>query len=177
MKALLLQEYNCLKYLDLLDPSIKRDTDILVEIKACGICGSDVHGMDGSTGRRIPPIIMGHESAGIVRSAGTAVTRFSPGDHVAIEPSQYCGKCEACKSGRTNLCTTRKVLGISCADYKIDGAYAQYVVVPQSSVHHLPKEIPFEQGAPAGAARNRYAWVNITVFAGSGALPLWDAAP
>jgi L-iditol 2-dehydrogenase len=69
MKALILKAYNNLVYEDIPQPEIGAE-DVLIEVKACGICGSDVHGMDGSTGRRLPPIIMGHEAAGVIAEVG-----------------------------------------------------------------------------------------------------------
>ena len=69
MKALVLTRYNEFQYQDVAEPQIGPE-DVLVEVKACGICGSDVHGMDGSTGRRLPPIIMGHEAAGVIAKVG-----------------------------------------------------------------------------------------------------------
>jgi L-iditol 2-dehydrogenase len=74
MKALVLEEYNKLVYRDVPDPVIK-STEVLVRVKACGICGSDVHGLDGSTGRRIPPLIMGHEASGVIEATGAEVEK------------------------------------------------------------------------------------------------------
>ena len=86
MKALVLEAYNKLVYEDVPKPTIAGD-EVLIEVKACGICGSDVHGMDGSTGRRIPPIIMGHEAAGVIRETGPAVTGWHAGRprHVRLD--------------------------------------------------------------------------------------------
>lgn len=78
MKALLLSEYKQLEMVDLPSPQPAED-ELLVHVQACGICGSDVHGYDGSTGRRVPPIVMGHEAAGIVESVGSAVQNFRAG--------------------------------------------------------------------------------------------------
>jgi len=109
MKALLLREYKKLELTDLPNPAIGPD-DILVRVKACGICGSDVHGYDGSTGRRIPPIVMGHEASGIVATTGTQETRFRPGDRVTFDSTVYCGSCYFCRRGDINLCDDRHVL-------------------------------------------------------------------
>ena len=147
MNVLQLTDYNKLEYLQLPDPVIKTDDDVIIRVKACGICGSDVHGLDGSTGRRKPPAIMGHEATGIVEAVGKAVKRLKPGDRVAFEPTQYCGDCRYCRSGRTNLCEQRRVLGISCDEYKVDGAYAELVVVSQKNVHIMPDSVSFRQGA------------------------------
>jgi L-iditol 2-dehydrogenase len=92
MKALLLSEYNQLDIADLPAPVPGVD-EILVRVAACGICGSDVHGYDGTSGRRIPPIVMGHEAAGVVAAAGSGVTKFKPGDRVTFDSTVYCGQC------------------------------------------------------------------------------------
>ena len=110
MKALVLEAYNKLVYEDVPKPTIAGD-EVLIEVKACGICGSDVHGMDGSTGRRIPPIIMGHEAAGVIRETGPAVTGWHPGDRVTFDSTIYCGECYYCRAGQVNLCDNRRVLG------------------------------------------------------------------
>ena len=78
MKALVLEEYNKLVYKDVPEPYFSPG-EVLVRIKACGICGSDVHGLDGSTGRRVPPLIMGHEASGIIEATGTEVKKWKPG--------------------------------------------------------------------------------------------------
>jgi L-iditol 2-dehydrogenase len=83
MKALVLKEYNQLVYQDVPEPTVQAD-DVLIAVKACGICGSDIHGMDGSTGRRIPPLIMGHEAAGIIAEVGSYVKDFQPGERVTL---------------------------------------------------------------------------------------------
>jgi L-iditol 2-dehydrogenase len=121
--------------------------EVLVAVKACGICGSDVHGMDGSTGRRRPPIIMGHEAAGMIAEVGSEVVVWKPGDRVTFDSTVYCGQCGYCREGRINLCDNRQVLGVSCEEYRRDGAFAEYVVVPQRTLYRLPAGLPFEQAA------------------------------
>ena len=121
--------------------------DVLVAVKACGICGSDVHGYDGSSGRRIPPIVMGHEASGVVAEVGADVERFNVGDRVTFDSTIFCGECDACRSGYVNLCGDRRVLGVSCGDYRQHGAFADYVLVPQQIVYRLPENVPFEHAA------------------------------
>ena len=99
MKALLLSAPDRLEYTDVPDPLVGAE-DVLVEVRACGICGSDIHGMDGSTGRRIPPIIMGHEAAGVIRAIGTAVEGWAEGERVTFDSTIYCGACAYCRAGR-----------------------------------------------------------------------------
>jgi L-iditol 2-dehydrogenase len=147
MKALVMTHVNHLEYSEVADPSITADDEILVQVKAVGICGSDVHGMTGKTGRRIPPVIMGHEASGIVAGRGPGVSSFAAGDRVTFDSTIYCNACEYCLSGRVNLCSHRRVLGVSCADYRRDGAMAQYIVVPKHIVYRLPDAVSFETAA------------------------------
>jgi L-iditol 2-dehydrogenase len=146
MKSLLLSEYNHLEVVDLPAPSVGAD-EVLVRVEACGICGSDVHGYDGSSGRRIPPIVMGHEAAGTVAAIGEQVKGLAEGDRVTFDSTVYCGHCEYCASGDVNLCDNREVIGVSCGDYRRHGAFAEYVVVPQQIVYRLPATISFAEAA------------------------------
>ncbi len=146
MKALLLSEYRHLELTELDSPLVGKN-DVLIRVKACGICGSDVHGYDGSTGRRIPPIVMGHEAAGIVDSFGSNVTSFKQGDRVTFDSTVYCGHCFYCKRGEMNLCDHREVLGVSTPDFRRMGAFAEYVAVPQHIVYRLPDALPFAAAA------------------------------
>src|SRR5207247_7266157 len=121
--------------------------EILVKVAACGICGSDVHGYDGSSGRRIPPIVMGHEAAGRVAKVGPQVTGWAEGDRVTFDSTISCGTCRYCARGEINLCDQRRVLGVSCSDYSCAGAFAEYVIVPQRIVYHLPDSLSFSEAA------------------------------
>lgn len=146
MKALVLEEYHRLVYRDVPEPDHGPD-DVLIEVKACGICGSDVHGLDGSTGRRIPPLIMGHEASGIIADVGRNVSAWHEGDRVTFDSTIYCGECYFCRRGRVNLCDNRRVVGVSCDEYRQHGAFAEYVAVPQHILYRLPEGISFEQAA------------------------------
>ncbi len=146
MKAMLLSQYKHLEVVDMPKPEVG-ENDLLVEVRACGICGSDIHGWDGSTGRRIPPLVMGHEAAGVVSQVGSAVDQFKVGDRITFDSTVSCGKCPACRQGRINLCQNRQVLGVSCNEFRRHGAFAQYVLVPQNICYHLPDELPFEHAA------------------------------
>lgn len=146
MKALVLKEYNNLIFEEVPQPEYGKN-DLLVKVKACAICGSDVHGMDGGTGRRIPPVIMGHEASGIVAAVGSSVKGFSVGDRITFDSTTNCGECYYCRKGQVNLCDNRRVLGVSCNDYRQNGAFAEYVAIPQYIAYHLPDEITFEQAA------------------------------
>jgi len=146
MKALLLSKYKHLEFADLPEPKLGPG-EVLVRVAACGICGSDVHGYDGSSGRRIPPIVMGHEAAGIVAALGDGVTDFAEGDRVTFDSTVYCGICAPCRRGEINLCDNRQVLGVSCADYRRAGAFAEYVAVPSRIVYRLPDSLSFAEAA------------------------------
>jgi len=146
VKALTLKEYNRFSFEDAPEPPLRPDS-VMVAVKACGICGSDVHGMDGSTGRRQPPIIMGHEAAGVIARIGADVQGWEAGARVTFDSTIYCGTCEYCRSGRINLCDQRRVLGVSCAEYRQNGAFAQFVAVPQRVLYRLPDAMPFEHAA------------------------------
>ncbi len=146
MKALVLEEYGQLVYRDMPEPEPGPD-EVLIAVAACGICGSDVHGMDGSTGRRRPPIIMGHEAAGTIVHVGPTVQGWREGDRVTFDSTIYCGHCVPCCSGRVNLCDRRRVLGVSCDEYRQHGAFAQFVAVPQQILYRLPEGLSFERAA------------------------------
>lgn len=146
MKALLLSEYGRLDTVDVPMPRPGPD-EILVRVEACGICGSDVHGFDGSSGRRIPPLIMGHEAAGSVAAVGPNATKFKPGSPVTFDSTIYCGHCQYCLKGEMNLCENRQVLGVSIPEFRREGAFADYVVVPERIVHALPENVPFPEAA------------------------------
>jgi len=146
MKALLLTTYKNLELADLPAPAPGPD-EVLIRVAACGICGSDVHGYDGSSGRRIPPIVMGHEAAGIISVVGPSIKNFAPGDRVTFDSTVYCGACPNCIRGDINLCDNRQVLGVSCGDYRRAGAFAEFVAVPARILHRLPDNLPFAEAA------------------------------
>jgi len=151
MKSLLLSEYSHLEIAETPLPAVGPD-EVLVRVEACGICGSDVHGFDGSSGRRIPPIVMGHEAAGTVEAAGANVQGYAKGDRVTFDSTVYCGHCAYCKRGEVNLCDNRQVIGVSCGDYRRHGAFAEYVAVPQRILYHLPASVSFDEAAMLEAA-------------------------
>ena len=144
MKALVLEKYNSFAYKDVEDPEIDPG-EVLVAVKACGICGSDVHGMDGSSGRRKPPIVMGHEAAGLITEVGADVEGWRPGQRITFDSTIYCGECWHCRRGEINLCDNRRVLGVSCDEYRQDGAFAEFVSVPARILYALPEGMSFVQ--------------------------------
>jgi L-iditol 2-dehydrogenase len=146
MNALTLSEYKHLTMDDVPIPTCG-PKDVLVQVAACGICGSDVHGYDGSSGRRIPPIVMGHEAAGVVAAVGAEVSSVAPGDRVTFDSTVYCAGCEFCLRGEVNLCDHRQVLGVSCLEFRRAGAFAEYIVVPEYIVYKLPPSLSFQDAA------------------------------
>ncbi|WP_025225454.1 galactitol-1-phosphate 5-dehydrogenase [Fimbriimonas ginsengisoli] len=146
MRALELVEYGRFQLVDLPVPEPAPD-EVLIRVRACGICGSDVHGMDGSTGRRIPPIVMGHEASGDIVKVGADVAGWQIGDRVTFDSTIYCGHCPYCLRGEVNLCDNRQVLGVSCAEYRRQGAFAEFVAVPSRVLCRLPNGLGYEQAA------------------------------
>jgi L-iditol 2-dehydrogenase len=146
LKALIYTKPYSFEYSDFPDPATG-DDDVLIRVRACGICGSDVHGFTGKTGRRIPPLIMGHEAAGIVEGFGKNVRGFEKGDRVCFDSTVYCNKCEACRAGLFNRCDKRQVLGVSVPEFRRHGAFAEYVAVPWWIVAKIPDELSFVHAA------------------------------
>ena len=145
MKALVLKAYGQFSYEDVPEPEIGAE-DVLVRVRACGICGSDVHGMDGSTGRRIPPIIMGHEASGVIERVGGKVGEWRVGERVTFDSTVVTRPDFYSQKGLFNLSDYRKVLGVSCGEYRQHGAFAEFVAVPQSILYRLPEGLSFERG-------------------------------
>ncbi|MEX1020376.1 MAG: galactitol-1-phosphate 5-dehydrogenase [Litorilinea sp.] len=143
MKALVYQGPWTMPLEEVPDPQPQAD-ELLIDVRSVGICGSDVHGFIGKTGRRKPPMIMGHEFSGVVRAVGSQVQGFEAEDEVVVSPIQACGKCPNCRRGLTNICMQRHVLGVDIA-----GAYADALVVKQSMVFAKPANLPWRHAAMA----------------------------
>ena len=146
MKALVLTDYNKLELKEVPLPVLTED-EVLVRVKSVGICGSDVHGMDGSTGRRQPPVIMGHEASGIIESVGENVTDWRIGDRVTFDSTIYQVADWYSRKGFYNLSDNRKVLGVSCDEFHRDGAFATHVAIPQHILYKIPDTVSFEYAA------------------------------
>lgn len=179
MKALLLTAPSRLELVDLPAPA-PHDDEVLLRIRACGICGSDIHGWDGSTGRRRPPLIMGHEAAGEVAALGDRVAGWRVGDRVTFDSTVYCGCCEYCARGQVNLCAQRRVFGVAPEEYRQHGAFAELLAVPARVLHRVPAELPFEQAAMAepvsvalhAVSRVKLAPDDVAVVIGAGMIGL-----
>jgi L-iditol 2-dehydrogenase len=146
LKALLLTAPSQLDFTDFPDPSPAPD-EVVLRIRACGICGSDLHGWDGSTGRRRPPLIMGHEAAGEIVAVGPRVDRWKVGDRVTFDSTISCGTCPDCCAGRVNLCDNRRVVGVAPAEYRQHGAFAELLAVPARILYALPDGLSFTHAA------------------------------
>ena len=164
MKALMLSAYKKLDLVDMPAPQPGAD-ELLIRIRACGICGSDVHGYDGSTGRRLPPIIMGHEAAGVVEAVGSDVKNFHAGDRVTFDSTVYCGKCFYCLRSQINLCENREVIGVSTPAFRRMGAFAEYVTVPARIAYALPENMSYSHAALIEAVSVAVHGVSLTPIA------------
>ncbi|QMV42774.1 zinc-dependent alcohol dehydrogenase [Cohnella cholangitidis] len=142
MKAVFVQDaYEVVvKEVDMPEPG---NNEVLIKVKAAGICGSDIHTYKGLHPFRKPPVIIGHELSGEVVQVGSAVTKFQAGDRVTVEPQTGCGTCEYCLTGNVNYCENRGAPGIG-AWY---GAMAEYFAAPEQTVFKLPDGMDYEQGA------------------------------
>ena len=146
MKALVLTAPSTFDWADFPEPA-PAPGQVLIDLRACGICGSDIHGMNGLSGRRIAPIIMGHEAAGTISAIGANVTGWNIGDRVTFDSTEFCGECPSCLTGNVNLCSDRKVLGVSCADYRRHGCFAEKIALPTRILHRIPDDLSFEHAA------------------------------
>ena len=135
-----------LTYTDVPDPEPGPE-EVLVRVQAVGICGSDVQGYTGTTGRRLPPLIMGHEAAGIVEHVGAQAKGVRPGDRVCFDSTIYCNACPACRRQQVNRCERREVLGVSVPGMKREGAMAELVRVPWWVIVPMPPSLSFIQAA------------------------------
>jgi L-iditol 2-dehydrogenase len=165
MKALVLREYMKLVYEDVPEPEVAPD-EVLVKVAACGICGSDVHGLDGSTGRRQPPLIMGHEASGVVVRTGASVEGWTAGDRVTFDSTVYPLDDWYTRRGLYNLSDGRQVLGVSPGEYRRHGAFAELVAVPGHILYRVPPGVSFEQAAmvePVAVAAHAVALTPLAV--------------
>jgi 2-desacetyl-2-hydroxyethyl bacteriochlorophyllide A dehydrogenase len=116
--------------------------EVVVQVAACGICGTDLHIVDGEFPPTPYPIVPGHEAAGTVVAVGAQVTNVRVGDRVAVDPSLFCGSCKYCRAGRGNLCERWGATGDT-----VDGAFAEYVSVPARNCYTVPDEMSFSSAA------------------------------
>lgn len=168
MKAQVFREPKKMKVETVPIPQIA-DDEVLVRVKACGICGSDIAYYYGMSPLETPtgkgPLVLGHEYTGEVAQVGKFVAKqklFKEGDRVVLDPVQYCNACEICRKGFTNLCETKSVLGVS-----VDGGFAEYSKAKATSVVKLPDNVSYEHGAlTEPLACSYYAIKNLDVHPG-----------
>lgn len=120
--------------------------EVLVQVRAVGICGSDVHGYTGASGRRAPGMVMGHELAGVVSDVGPEVQSLRPGDRVTIDPLISCGRCDSCLAGKEQICRHRRTIGVNMGKM---GGFSEYVIAPARNCALLADEISFGEGLMA----------------------------
>ena len=161
MKALVLTDYMKFEYLDVPLPEIGPD-EVLIQVRAAGICGSDVYGMDGSTGRRIPPIIMGHEASGIIADVGEQVEDWKKGNRVTFDSTVYKPDDWYTRGGMYNLSDGREIFGVSTEEFKRDGAFAEFVAVPRHLLYEIPDNVSFVQAAMTEPAAVAFHAINMT---------------
>lgn len=120
--------------------------EVLVNSKACGVCGTDVHIYHGEKGSAdvTPPVVLGHEFAGVVVEVGSGVTSVKPGDHVAMDPNMYCGECMPCRMGKKQECEHLFALGVN-----VNGGFAEYAVCPEAQCFKVREDISFDEAAMA----------------------------
>ncbi len=143
MKAAVFYEKHKMLIEELPMPEVK-DNEVLINVKACGICGTDVHIFDGDegVGATPPGTVLGHEFAGLVVKTGSKVSSVKEGDKVCVDPNKLCNECYWCKSGIGHFCDTMTGIGTM-----INGGFAEYCVVPESQVYKFSDRITFEQAA------------------------------
>ena len=120
------------------------EREVLIRVKFCGICGTDIHIFGGDKGASevTPPVTLGHEFSGEVVKTGSAVERFKPGDRVSVDPNSYCGKCYHCSRGKKHLCSSMEGYGTTK-----DGGFAEYVTVHENQVYKIPDHVSYESAA------------------------------
>ena len=140
MNALIKDRDSLLKLTDLPKPLVHKDDDVLIQVKATGICGTDIHILRGEYPAK-SGIILGHESSGIVEEIGRRVKNVKVGDRVILDPTYHCGTCSYCQSDRPNYCVEKSHTETGVSK---DGTFAEYHVTPANFLHHLPDEMSFE---------------------------------
>lgn len=133
MKAIQIVSPNNLQVKEMEKPQITEEKNVLIKMKAAGICGSDVGIYHGTNAAATYPRVIGHEIVGVVEEIGENVTKVKVGDRVIIDQVTACGHCYACKKGRPNVCGNLKVKGVH-----IDGGYREYIAVNEADCYHLP---------------------------------------
>ena len=140
MKAICVKAAHELEIQERPMPFITHAEEVLIKVKAAGICGSDMHVYHGTSPVATYPRVMGHEIAGEIIEVGSSVSQFGVGDRVVIDPVIHCGACYPCRTGRQNVCSQLQVRSVH-----VDGGFQEYVVVPQRSVYKIPDQLSWEE--------------------------------
>ncbi len=156
MKTLLYPAYDKLEIAESPEPS-PGSGEVLVRVAACGICGSELEAFKKRSPRRVPPLVMGHEFCGVVEESGRGVTSLKPGDRVVSHSLISCGECNRCDRGQTHLCRHRRIYGMQSP-----GAFAEFVVAPQSTLIPWPATVPAEAACLTEPLANGVHVVNLT---------------
>jgi L-gulonate 5-dehydrogenase len=123
-------------------PEIKNDYEVLIRMKAAGVCGSDIHLYHGENPNSTYPRIPGHENAGVVERVGAKVSKVKEGDHIIVDLLSACGECYSCKTGRKNVCESVKVRGSGA-----DGGWREFFIAPESEVYKIANSVKWEDAA------------------------------
>ena len=143
MRAGFIEKPEVAYFKEIEEPQIQNPTDVKIQVKVTGICGSEVHAYHGKHPFRIPPVVSGHEFSGVIVEVGSQVTKYRVGDRVTAEPHYGCGHCVECSEGHYNVCAAKKVLGSN----GWSGSFGEFIVVPEQTVVKLDDGVTFEQGA------------------------------
>ena len=143
MKALIFHKERGLELRKAPDPKLEHEDDVLIQVKATGICGTDLHILSGAYPAK-QGVVLGHESTGVVLEVGRSVTRFREGDRVILDPTYHCGVCTYCQRDRPNYCKEKAFTETGVSS---DGTFAELHVARQAFLHPLPEELSFEEGA------------------------------
>lgn len=140
MKAVQVRKAHDLIIAEVEKPQINHPSDVLVKVKAVGVCGSDMHIFHGTNPLATYPRVVGHEVTGEVVEIGQNVTGLKVGDHVVVEPISYCGECYACRKGQPNVCESLSVFGVHQ-----DGGMREWFVLPEKQLHKVNADLPWEE--------------------------------
>ena len=147
MKSIVIEIPGSFALRDLSDP-VPGESEVVVDVKACCVCGTDRHLLDGEFKGAVYPLVPGHEFSGVVRQAGAKVTCVKPGDRVAVEPFISCGYCFYCKSGKNNHCLNGMVIGhTKSTEMRLDGGFSEQVMVSVRNLIPLADHVSFEAGS------------------------------
>ena len=146
MKAAVLKDKKDLVLVDREIP-VPGEGEVLIRVEVCGICFTDYAAYSGKRNNYEPPVVLGHEFSGVVEDTGDSVTGVKIGDEVIVSPAAFCGRCRDCRTSNEHYCSDGAVIGGDGFDKFYDGAFAEYTVVPDSTLYKMPNNISFEEGA------------------------------